>query len=139
MEIETYRGVVYPWHCDFNDHMNVQHYMGKFDEATWHFMASIGITPSYLKKENRAIVAVEQNMKYFEELHAGNLICVKTSLVELKSKAIIILHKMINAETDKVVAEARMVGVHMDKKTRSSIVFPEYIGKKLMPDEPLIY
>lgn len=139
MEIETYRGAVYPWHCDFNDHMNVQHYMGKFDEATWHFMASIGITPSYLKKENRAIVAVEQNMKYFEELHAGNLIYIRTSLVELKSKAIIILHKMINAETDKVVAEARMVGVHMDKKTRSSIMFPEFISKKIVPEEPLIY
>lgn len=136
MEIETYRGAVYPWHCDFNDHMNVQHYMGKFDEATWHFMASMGITPSYLRKENRAIVAVEQNMKYFEELHAGDLIYVKTSLVELKSKAIIILHKMINLETNKVVAEAKMVGVHMDKKTRSSIAFPEYISKKIMSDEP---
>ena len=130
-ETETYRGVIYPWHCDFNDHMNVQHYIGRFDEATWHYLASIGISPSYLKTENRAMVAAEQNIKYFEELHAGDLIFVQTSLMELKSKTIIFLHKMINAETGHVVAEGRMVGVHIDKKTRSAIAFPEEVSKKI--------
>ena len=41
----TYRGVVYPWHCDHMGHMNVMWYVGKFDEATWNLFASIGITP----------------------------------------------------------------------------------------------
>ena len=56
---------------------------------------------------------------------------MKTSLVELKSKAIIFLHKMINAETGHVVAEGRMVGVHIDKKTRSAIGFPQEVSKKI--------
>lgn len=128
-ELETYRGVVYPWHCDFNDHMNVQHYVGKFDEATWHFLASIGITPAYLKKEDRAMVAAEQNIKYLEELYAGNLIYVRTSLLEIKPKTVIFLHKMINAETGRTVAEGKMVGVQIDKKTRKAIPFPEEINK----------
>jgi acyl-CoA thioester hydrolase len=29
--IETYRGAVYPWHCDHMGHMNVMWYVGKFD------------------------------------------------------------------------------------------------------------
>ena len=33
--VETYRGAVYPWHCDHMGHMNVMWYVGKFDEATW--------------------------------------------------------------------------------------------------------
>jgi acyl-CoA thioesterase FadM len=37
--IDTYRGVVYPWHCDHMGHMNVMWYVGKFDEATWPFKA----------------------------------------------------------------------------------------------------
>jgi acyl-CoA thioester hydrolase len=129
-EVETYRGTVYPWHCDFNDHMNVQHYVGRFDEATWHFLAALGITPTYLKSEEKAMVAVEQTINYFEELYAGNLIYIKTDLVELKSKAVIFIHKMINAETQSVVAEGRMVGVHIDKKTRKSVPFSEAILKK---------
>jgi hypothetical protein len=28
---ESFRGVVYPWHCDHLGHMNVQHYVGMFD------------------------------------------------------------------------------------------------------------
>ena len=30
--VETYRGAVYPWHCDHVGHMNVMWYVGKFDE-----------------------------------------------------------------------------------------------------------
>ena len=44
----TYRGTVYPWHCDHMGHMNVTWYVSKFDEASWNFLRSIGITPAYL-------------------------------------------------------------------------------------------
>ena len=30
----TYRGTVYPLHCDHMGHMNVMWYVGKFDEAS---------------------------------------------------------------------------------------------------------
>ena len=126
-EFETYRGTVYPWHCDFNGHMNVMHYVGKFDEATWHFFAHFGITPSYLKKEEKAMVAAEQNFKYFQELNSGNLIYIKTELVEFKQKAIVFVHKMYNVETEALVAEGRMVGVHIDTNSRKPVPFPENI------------
>ena len=42
----TYRGTVYPWHCDQVGHMNVMWYVGKFDEATWHLFHAIGLTPT---------------------------------------------------------------------------------------------
>src|SRR3954452_23114384 len=29
----TYKGAIYPWHCDHMGHMNVMWYVGKFDEA----------------------------------------------------------------------------------------------------------
>ena len=129
-EFETYRGTVYPWHCDFNGHMNVMHYVGKFDEATWHFCAHFGITPSYLKKEEKAMVAAEQNFKYFQELNSGNLIYIKTELVEFKQKAIVFVHRMYNAETEALVAEGRMVGVHIDTTSRKPVPFPENIWAK---------
>lgn len=127
IELETYRGAVYPWHCDFMGHMNVMHYVGKFDQATWHFLASLGITPSYLQKNNKGMVAVEQNLKYYEELIAGDLLYIKTQLVEAKPKAIIFLHKMYNAETNVLAAEGKMVGVHIDKGTRKSEELPDAI------------
>jgi acyl-CoA thioester hydrolase len=41
-------GVVYPWRCDHMGHKNVMWYAEKSDEATWHLLSQIGITPSHL-------------------------------------------------------------------------------------------
>jgi acyl-CoA thioester hydrolase len=63
-ELITYRGTVYPWHCDHMGHMNVMWYVGKFDEATWHILAAVGATPSRLRNESFGLVAVEQHIEY---------------------------------------------------------------------------
>ena len=42
--IETYRGVVYPWHCDHQGHLNTMHYVGMFDMAFWHHLSALGNT-----------------------------------------------------------------------------------------------
>lgn len=129
--VETYRGTVYPWHCDFNGHMNVMYYAGKFDEATWHFLSQKGITRVYLSEHNRGMVAAEQNMKYYKEVFAGDLVFVRTELLELKPKAIIFRHLMFNAETNELVAEGRMVGIHLDMKSRKAVPFPDSLLAQL--------
>jgi len=68
----TYKGAVYPWHCDHMGHMNVMWYVGKFDEATWSFFASIGLTPASLRAANRGLAAVDQHLKYMREAVAGD-------------------------------------------------------------------
>jgi len=62
--VETYRGMVYPWHCDHMGHMNVMWYVGKFDEATWNLFAAVGITTAFLKENRRGMAAVQQNITY---------------------------------------------------------------------------
>ena len=49
--LETYRGVVYPWHIDQIGQMNVQFYTARFDEATWHTATrrSVPLSPDILK------------------------------------------------------------------------------------------
>ena len=91
--IETYRGTVYPWQCDHMGHMNVMWYVGKFDEATWNLFAAIGITPSYLRG-GRGMAAVEQNISYRRELHAGEIVSVGSVLVEVRDKVLRFVHEM---------------------------------------------
>ncbi len=38
-------------------HMNVMWYVGKFDEATWHLFHELGITPAFLRENNRGMAA----------------------------------------------------------------------------------
>ena len=80
----TYRGTVYPWHCDQMGHMNVMWYVGKFDEATWQLFAAAGITPSYLRTQQRGMVAVDQRLSYRGELYAGDVISVRSAIIEFR-------------------------------------------------------
>lgn len=94
--IITYRGVVYPWQCDHMGHMNVMWYVGKFDEATWQLLASIGATPSRLRDEGFGLAAVEQHIQYKRELRAGDLLTVRSSILEVREKSIRFTHEMTN-------------------------------------------
>ena len=120
----TYRGTVYPWHCDHVGHMNVMWYVGKFDEATWHLFNAIGLTPSYLRDAKRGMAAIDQHIAYLKELRAGAVVSVETVVREIHEKRIVFVHEMRNDETGEVVAHTTLVAVHMDTGARRSCPFP---------------
>jgi len=76
--IETYRGVVYPNQLDHMEHMNVQWYTSKFDEATWHLFSRLGISSDYIRNNNRGMAALEQTTLYKAEVLSGDLLVVKS-------------------------------------------------------------
>src|SRR5262249_26548587 len=75
--VDTYRGAVYPWHCDHMGHMNVMWHIGKFDEATWTYFSLLGLTPTFLRDNARGMAAVEQRIAYQRELVAGDVVAVR--------------------------------------------------------------
>ncbi len=136
----TYRGVVYPWHCDHVGHMNVMWYVGKFDEATWQFFNALGLTPRYLRAAKRGMAAVDQHISYLRELHAGDVVSVRTRLIGFKEKSVQFVHEMSDDERGEVVAKTTLKAVHLDTEQRKSCAFSEAIAAKmaaLLPDDPL--
>ena len=129
-EIETYRGVVYPWQLDHMDHMNVQFYTARFDEATWHLFAALGMTTSYFKANRRGMAALDQRTLYKRELHAGALIRITSELLEMKPKTIRFLHRMYDTENGEEVATTELVGAHIDTDARKAVPFPDEIVKR---------
>jgi acyl-CoA thioester hydrolase len=123
----TYRGVVYPWHCDHMGHMNVMWYTSKFDEATWSLFASIGITPTYIREQNRGMAAVEQTIAYKAELVAGDIVIVRSRVLEIREKVIRIQHEMINDGSKEIAATSELTGVHVDLVARKACPFPQEI------------
>jgi acyl-CoA thioester hydrolase len=122
--IETYRGAVYPWQCDHMGHMNVMWYVGKFDEATWNLFAVVGITPSLLRAQNRGMAAVQQNISYRRELNAGDVVAVRSAVLEVRDKVLRFVHEMRNAESGEIAAVCELTGVHLDTAARKSCPFP---------------
>jgi acyl-CoA thioester hydrolase len=128
--IETYRGVVYPNQIDHMDHMNVQWYTSKFDEATWHLVSAVGITNKYMHDNKRGMAALEQITKYKSEIIAGDLLVIKSKFLEVKDKTLRFLHIMYNAETEKEVSTSELLGVHLDQMKRKSCIFTNNIRSK---------
>ena len=126
----TYKGVVYPWHCDHMGHMNVAWYVSKFDEATWNFFSSLGLTPSALRAADRGMAAVEQQISYKKEMLPGDVVEVRTRLIELKAKAIRFSHEMFDAETGVLAATTELTAVHLDTQARKAVVFAPEIAER---------
>jgi acyl-CoA thioester hydrolase len=131
MELMTYRGCVYPWQCDHVGHMNIMWYVGKFDEANWNLFAAVGITPSYMRRENRGMAAVQQNIAYQREALAGDVIEVKSRVLKLNNKSVQFVHQMMNAETTELLALCELTGVHLDRAARKAVAFPSDLREKI--------
>ena len=123
----TYRGAVAEWHCDHMGHMNVMHYVGKFDEATWNFFHLVGVSQAYFRDSGNGTAAVQQNLTYKRELMAGEVLYVRTRLVEMRGRVIRFAHRMIHTETGTTAALCDLTAVHIDRAARRSVPFPPAI------------
>jgi acyl-CoA thioester hydrolase len=133
----TYRGTVYPWQCDHMGHMNVMWYVGKFDEATWHLLAQLGLTPSSLRERGRGMAAVQQQIAYKRELRAGDIITVTSGILEMREKVVRFFHEMRNDESGELSAVTVLTGIHMDTEARKSCRFSEEVlarGREMVID-----
>ena len=111
-------------------HMNVMWYGGKFDEATWNLFATMGVTAAFLKQHGRGMAAVQQNITYKRELHAGETVVVRSAFVEVRDKLARFVHEMREGVTGELSAVCVLTGVHIDTQTRKSCPFPAEIRQR---------
>jgi acyl-CoA thioester hydrolase len=126
----TYRGTVYPSQCDHMGHMNVMWYVAKFDEASWQLASALGLTASRCKREGIGLAAVDQHIEYKRELHAGDVVTIRSSVLDVTEKSIRLVHEMRNDETGEIAAVTILVGVHLDTTTRLSRALPPDVRER---------
>jgi len=130
--IITHRGTVYPWQCDHMGHMNVMWYVGKFDESSWQLLSTLGLTVERFRRAGFGMAAVEQHIQYKRELHAGDLITIRSGILEVGNKSLRIVHEMRHDASGELSATMTAVGVCLDAATRKSRPLPEDVRKMAM-------
>jgi acyl-CoA thioester hydrolase len=120
----TFRGVVYPWHLDHMDHMNVQHYVGMFDQASWVLLAWLGLDGKYFSMNHRGMAALEQTISYKSELRAGDMVEIRSAIVEVREKTIRLIHNMHKVNADTLAASTAILAVHLNTDARKSVPLP---------------
>src|SRR5689334_18695108 len=98
-QIETFRGVVYPWFCDFMGHMNTQFYCTLFDGATLHFLAHLA-KRSELEARGCGWVDLRQLIEYKHEVRSGELLLIRTRLTKIGNSSLGFLHEMRDTEQE---------------------------------------
>ena len=123
--IETYRGVIYPWQCDHQGHLNTMQYVGVFDAAFWHHVSAMGFTRAYLAGSNRGFVDVKDILEYKAEVVVGSLIVVESELLRIGGKSITARHCMRDAETGELAATSEKITVYFDLEARRAVSLPD--------------
>jgi acyl-CoA thioester hydrolase len=129
-QFETARGTVHSWQCDHMGHANLRAYGEFFEQALWHVFQRIGITPSVLRGDTIRMAGVQQNINYKKELLPGDLILVKSHLVEMGERSLKMRHEMQHVESGEVCAVCELSAVCIDAKTRKPRAFPPEVTEK---------
>ena len=120
----TFRGIVYPWHLDHMRHMNVQHYAGMFDQASWILLSLVGLDARYFREHRRGMAALEQKIQYKSELLAGDMFEIRSAIVEVGEKTIRLQHQMYKVGTGALAAATSILGIQIDTDARKAAPLP---------------
>jgi acyl-CoA thioester hydrolase len=124
---ETARGTVHAWQCDHMGHINVRAYGEFFEEACWQLYNKIGMSPSFLRQGKLHMAAVQQDISYLKELHAGDVIAVRSGMLEVKDKVVKFIHELRNEETGELCARSIFTVVCIDAVARRAAKLPDEI------------
>ena len=131
--MECFRGVVYPWHCDHLGHMNVQHYVGMFDQAGFHFLSEIGFRFHDMDDQGETLVDAQHTIQYKQEQRVGSLVKVESAITRIGTKSVTAFHRMTNTETGVLAATSEVISVYFDLRRRESLPIPDAIRQKMQP------
>jgi len=119
--IETFKGAIAASEYDPESHMNTRAYVSRFDQATWFLLSTIGLTPRVVRKQNRRIAVVRQTHQFIAELQGGELITIRSGFLAVGEKHLRFLHRMFDAETNKMVATSDSTAVLASLETGKSM------------------
>jgi acyl-CoA thioester hydrolase len=122
--IETFRGVVYPWHCDHQGHMTTMHYVGMFDAAFWHLLSAQGFTRAYLAERKTGFADVRDTIEYLAELPVGSPLAIESGIVKVGTTSVVSFNRMRETETGEIAATSEKVTVYFDLEARQKTPLP---------------
>jgi acyl-CoA thioesterase FadM len=83
--LETYRGTVFRWEVDANDHFTVAYYLARFGDAALAALHALGLGPA---------PTVDCYIRYTRELRVGDLMHVTTGVLGADADSLTLGHKL---------------------------------------------
>jgi acyl-CoA thioester hydrolase len=91
--LETYRGTVFRWEVDANDHLTVAYYLSRFADAAVTVLHALGAAPAPTR---------DCYIRYTRELRVNDLMHVESAVIGVEPDALVIGHKLLES-TERVL------------------------------------
>jgi acyl-CoA thioesterase FadM len=86
--LETYRGTVFRWEVDHNDHFTVAYYLARIADAGHAMLHALGAGPQ---------PTVDCFIRYQRELRAGDIMHVESGVIGLERESLVLGHKLFES------------------------------------------
>jgi acyl-CoA thioester hydrolase len=103
----------------------LSHYIHRFSASGGHLMAAFGMTPAYMRAEQRGLSTFEFQLAIAGPLRSGDVVRVQSALVHVGSSSLRIFHRMTNPRTGEQLATLEQSGVHLDREARRAAPLPD--------------
>jgi acyl-CoA thioester hydrolase len=126
----TYRGVVYPWQLDQHGRMHVHAQLARFDEASCHLLALLGLGPRSLSEAGQCFVALEQRVSYAKKVGSATAVHIDTELLELGASTLRYRHTLRDSETRRSLAEMERLVALVTQDQRRPAALPHVVARR---------
>lgn len=108
----------------------LSHYIHRFSASGGHLLATFGMTPAYMRTEQRGLSTFEFQLTIAGALRPGDIVRVQSALVHVGKSSLRLFHRMRNARTGEPLATLEQSGVHLDREARRSAPLPDSLREK---------
>ena len=127
---DSARDIVKPSEVDGSGGPALSHYIHRFSAANGHAIALFGITPAYMRAEQRGFSTFEFQLELGADLRPGDGVRVRSAVRHVGNSSLRLLHVMTREPGDQVVATLEQSGVHFDQDARRPSPLPEALRER---------
>jgi acyl-CoA thioester hydrolase len=127
---DSARDTVKPAELDLSGGLALSHYIHRFSAANGHAIAAFGMTPAYMRAEQRGFSTFEFQLELGDGLRAGDAVRVRSAVCHVGSSSLRLFHVMTREPGDEVVATLEQSGVHFDQAARRPSPLPEPLRER---------
>ena len=108
-------------------------YLEYFEVGRTELLRYYGLPYNHLEKKGYLLPVLEAHVKYLKPAYYDDILIINSIVSEIPSLKIHIDYKIINKDTEEVIAEGFTIHVFMKKETKNIIRPPEFFINALKP------
>jgi acyl-CoA thioesterase FadM len=115
---DTARDALKPSEVDAAGRLVLSAAIHRFSAANGHATAAFGLTPRYMREQNRGFSTFQFQLGFEGGGRAGDPLTVRSALTHVGTSSMRVLHVMTNERSGERVATLEQSGVHLDLDAR---------------------